>query len=190
MAVRMTWYATHTNIPSPHTSMRLRPYTPEDRATCLELFASNLPDLFGPGELAIFTAHIDAPTGPYFVLEDARGVAVACGGYTVTGPERAFLNWGVIGRPWHRLGHGRLLLYARLGRLIAGSPAVLCVDTHINHFFVTFYESAGFVVDRVIEDGYGPGLNRYDIHLDLTPAARARVARQLADLARQIGYKD
>jgi hypothetical protein len=170
--------------------MHLRPYTSADRATCLSLFTSNLPDLFGAGELAIFTAYIDAPTGPYFILEDGRGVAVACGGYTITGPGRAFLNWGVIGRPWHRLGYARLLLYARLSRLSAGHPEVSRVDTHINHYFVTFYESAGFVVDRVIDGGYGLELNRYDIHLDLTPGVRERIARQLAELARQTGYKD
>jgi len=170
--------------------MRLRRYTLADRAICLELFKSNLPELFGPEELGIFTAYIDAPTGPYFLLEDDHGVAVACGGFTIEAPDQARLNWGVVGRQWHRVGYAMLLLYARLSRLIRLYPAVQRVDTHISHYIVTFYESAGFAVDRVTEQGYGPDLNRYDVHLDLSPPARARIAEQFAELARRAGFHD
>lgn len=171
--------------------MRLRPYTPADRATCIELFESNRPDLFGPDEIVHFTAHLDALPGPYFLLENDRGLAVACGGFCRDAhPRRARLNWGIVGRPWHRLRYGQLLLIARLSRLIAAYPDVERVDTHISHYVANFLESAGFVVDRVTDDGYAPGLNRYDLHLDLTPAVRAAIARQMAGLAEQTGYRD
>lgn len=181
-----------TSIPlAAHTSMRLRLYTPEDRATCIQLFESNRPDLFGPDEIEHFTAYLDAPTGPYFLLENDRGVAVGCGGFSRDAQAgRARLNWGIVGRPWHRLRYGQLLLIARLFRLITTYPDVERVDTAVSHYLVTFLHSAGFVVDGVTDDGYGPELHRYDVHLDLTPAVRAGIARQMAELAEQTGYRD
>lgn len=191
MAARRTWYATRIDTPSRHTAMRLRPYTPADRAACAALFESNLPELYGPDEIEHFLAHLDAPPGPYFVLENDRGVAVACGGFCRDAqPGRARLNWGVVGRQWHRLRYGQLLLLARLTRLMLAYPDVERVDTHISHYLATFLQSAGFVADRVTDDGYAPGLNRYDLHLDLSPAVRARLACQMAEIAAQTGYKD
>lgn len=173
------------------TSMRLRPYTPADRATCLGLFQSNLPDILAPEHFVDFQAHLDALPGPYYVLENSSGVVVACGGFRrAEQPRQARLSWGIVGRPWHRLGYGHLLLFARLSRLTIAYPDVERIEFHIGHHFASFFESAGFSVDRVTEDGYGPGRHRYDFSFDLGPAGRAYVARRLEAIARQTGYKD
>ena len=78
----------------------IRPFDPADRAACLALFDSNVPEFFLPGERAEFETWLGQPFGSgeygeYFVLED-EGRVVACGGVWLS-PEG--------GGP--KLGHGR-----------------------------------------------------------------------------------
>lgn len=72
--------------------MPIRPYAPEDRAACLALFDSNVPNFFAPHERAEFAAWLLDPS-EYFVLEDGEGgssPAGACGSTRRTeGVQRA-----------------------------------------------------------------------------------------------------
>jgi len=76
-------------------SLSARSYSPADRSTCLGIFDSNVPDSFRDSERADFEAFLDSLPGPYFVVEDESGRAVACGGYAVNpGTTCADLCWG------------------------------------------------------------------------------------------------
>ena len=152
--------------------MRVRGYTPADRSACLAVFESNVPRFFVPPERAEFAAFLDGPLpGPYLVVEDDAGVVVGCGGYAVNpGTGVADLCWGMVASDRHGTGLGRLLLDARLERARAG--AVDEIALHTSQHTRGFYERRGFRTERVVPDGYAPGLDRCDMRLRL----RERVA--------------
>lgn len=154
--------------------MRVRPYAAADRSACLALFDGNVPEFFVPGERADFAAFLDALPGPYLVVEDDAGAIVGCGGYAVTpGTTTADLCWGMVARERHGTGLGQLLLEARLRRIHA-DRAVDAVALNTSQFTRGFYERVGFVTERVVPDGFAPGLDRCDMRLVLAPRGEAR----------------
>lgn len=153
--------------------MKIRSYTPSDRAACLALFNSNVPVFFHPSELMLFESFLDAiergesgkPTNReehYYVLED-KDALVGCGGVCLreTGNE-ACMAWGMVDNALHRQGYGRELLIYRLekmGELFPNSKVVLDTTQHSYSFFERF----GFNTKKITDDFYGPGLHRYDM---------------------------
>ncbi|WP_102128138.1 GNAT family N-acetyltransferase [Deinococcus planocerae] len=146
----------------------IRPFTPTDRAACLALFDSNVPEFFLPPERAEFELWLDKPFdsgeyGEYFVLED-EGRVVACGGVWLDPqhPERpAGFSWGMVARDAHRRGHGSVLLRFRLERLRELGAREVHLDT--SQHTAPFYARFGFREVRRVPDGYGPGLDRVDM---------------------------
>lgn len=147
--------------------MRVRAYTPADRDACLAVFDGNVPAFFVTQERAAFADFLDALPGPYLVVEDGDGAIVGCGGWAVVPETRtADLCWGMVARGRHGTGLGRLLLDARMDgiRADAGADAVaLNTSQHTRGF----YERRGFVTERVVPDGFAPGLDRCDMRLVL-----------------------
>lgn len=149
--------------------MRVRDYTTADRSACLAVFDSNVPEFFVPAEREEFAAFLDALPGPYLVAEDEAGRVLGCGGYAVTpGTTTADLCWGMVRRERHGTGLGRLLLDARLERVRADARAD-AVALKTSQHTRAFYERVGFHTERVISDGFAPGLDRCDMRLFLAP---------------------
>jgi len=132
---------------------------------CLQVFESNVPDFFVEGERAEFGTFLDELPGPYFVIEDEAGAVIACGGFAES-PGLADLCWGMVRRDLHRRGIGDLLLRERLARITARADIRL-VRLDTTQHTRAYYERAGFRVDRVTRDGYAPGMDRYDMLLEL-----------------------
>lgn len=150
---------------------RLRDYRPDDRAACVALFESNVPDYFATIERADFLATLDGigdGIGGYWVLEQEDGSLVACGGYAGEAGDRAVavLCWGMVRRDLHRRGLGRILLRERLRRIDA-DPGFTSVLIETTPFSRDFYARHGFEVSRVQIDGFAPGY-------DLVEMRRAR----------------
>lgn len=150
---------------------RLRAYTPADRDGCLAVFDSNAPDFFVPSERAEFAAFLDDLSGPYLVLEDETGRVVACGGYAIeTGRATADLCWDMVLRELHGSGLGRRLVEARLSRILeegAAEAVALRTSQHTRGF----YERFGFATERVVTDGFFPGLDRCEMRMEIRPRA-------------------
>jgi GNAT superfamily N-acetyltransferase len=147
--------------------MRVRDYAPADREACLGVFDSNVPRFFVTAEREVFAAFLDALPGPYLVLEDGDGAIVGCGGYAVVPETRtADLCWGMVARGRHGTGLGALLLDARLDGIRADA-AVDALELNTSQHTRGFYERRGFVVERVVPDGFAPGLDRCDMRLPL-----------------------
>ncbi|GAA5511468.1 hypothetical protein Dcar01_00178 [Deinococcus carri] len=148
--------------------MSIRPYSPADRAACLALFDSNVPEFFLPEERAEFAAFLGQPfdpgeSGEYFVLEDA-GRVVACGGVWLAAgnSERpAGLSWGMVARDAQRRGYGSALLAFRLARLRTLGAREVHLDT--SQHSAPFFARCGFREVRRVPGGYGPGLDRVDM---------------------------
>jgi ribosomal protein S18 acetylase RimI-like enzyme len=149
--------------------MRVRDYTITDRSACLAIFESNVPEFFVPTEREEFAAFLDALPGPYLVVEDGSGAILGCGGYAIApGTVTADLCWGMVVREQQTIGLGRLLFNARLSR-IQSDPSSKAVALNTSQHTRGFYERLGFITERIVPNGYAPGLDRCDMRLVLPP---------------------
>ena len=147
--------------------MVMREYRRADRAGCLAVFDSNVPDDFRPSERASFEGFLDALPGPYLVLEDGTGRVVGCGGWALEPDGRtAALCWGMVERSRQGEGLGRRLLEERLRRA-RRDPAVECVTLRTSHRVRGFFARLGFVEMRGTPDGIAPGLHEVEMAVEL-----------------------
>lgn len=145
------------------------PYTRADRIECLKVFDTNIPKFFAKDERAIFAEFLDGPVlkRPYLVLQ-IKDEVVACGGLKVLEKDKtAFLSWGMVAQPYHGKGIGRVLTEARL-RLARQTTGIAKVTLNTSQHTKGFYEKFGFVPVRSTPNGYGLGLDRWDMALKLT----------------------
>jgi N-acetylglutamate synthase-like GNAT family acetyltransferase len=153
--------------------MYIREYNVKDKAACLQLFKSNMPVFFADHELVDFEAWLDAMPARknlledqdqemYFVLEE-QGNPVACGGFYVSRDgSGARMCWGMVENSQHKKGYGKVLTRYRLGlirKLFPHTRIALDTTQHSSGFF----EKQGFVLDKITENAYAPGLHRYDM---------------------------
>ena len=147
---------------------RLRAYASGDAAGCVRIFDSNVPRYFAAderAEFADFLAGLCRGNGRYLVMTDNDRI-VACGGLEFTTPKRAALTWGMVEADWHGRGLGWRLTAARLD-LARATPGLSDVTLATSQHTTGFYARFGFATTRVERDGFGPGLDRCDMRLDL-----------------------
>lgn len=148
-----------------------RPYQSTDLDACLRLFDSNTPHYFDPSERELFVRYLGRSTQPFFVIE-RDGVIVACGGYAVESDGvTASLTWGMVERSLHGQGLGQALTAVRLAAIRA-LPQLCQVEINTSQHTQRFYARFGFETVKVTPDGYGPGIDRWDMLLPLTPPAQ------------------
>lgn len=147
----------------------IHPFVPADRAACLTIFDSNVPRYFAETERAAFLHHLDRAGGaltPYLILRDATGPC-ACGGLVLDpAARRAGLSWGMVARGRHGQGLGRRLTEARLAQARA-IPGLRAVTLETSQHTRGFYEGFGFSAERIVPEGFGPGLDRVEMILAL-----------------------
>src|SRR5690606_2996011 len=136
-----------------------RDYSLADRPICLALFDSNVPESFTVAERSDFERFLDNLPGPYMVLTDESGLAIACGGYALN-PDTscADLCCGMVRRDRQREGIGRLLTELRLQRIQADS-GVNEIVLRTSHAPAPFYERLEFAVEDLRLNGIALGLH-------------------------------
>lgn len=144
-----------------------RPYQPADLEACLRLFDGNTPYFFDPSERELFIGYLGRSSAPFFVIE-RDGAIVACGGYAIE-PDgvTASLTWGMVERALHGQGIGQQLTAKRLDAIRA-LPQLRQVQINTSQHTQRFYARFGFETVKVTPDGYGPGIDRWDMLLPLT----------------------
>jgi GNAT superfamily N-acetyltransferase len=144
-----------------------RPYTADDFAGCLRIFRSNVPAYFAPQEERDLIGFLDNLPGPYLVWHDAAGDLVACGGYAQAQTASvAVLCWGMVRRDLHGRGWGKQLLLHRLNDIAAaGQFAAVAIET--SQHSRSFFERFGFRCSNHIPDGFAPGMDLYEMTLDI-----------------------
>jgi hypothetical protein len=154
----------------------LRSYCATDFVQCIAIFDSNTPKYFAPHERADFAQFIQTTTDPYFVVTlvaDRKGEGegaeqiIGCGGYFLrNGGTVAGFSWGMVANDHHGTGAGRFLMMARLQRICQGTAAQSVVLNTSQHTY-GFFAKVGFVVGKITKDGFAPGLDDYEMTLDL-----------------------
>lgn len=149
--------------------MNIRDYGPADREACLALFDSNVPLYFAPRERTDFAAYLDAPPGPYLVMQDDDRI-VGCGGWARDREDsgRMILCWGMINRERHRTGLGRQLMQARIARITVDRSATGILSNTSQHS-AGFFSHLGFETRKIVPDGHAPGIDLHEMILRLDP---------------------
>ena len=141
-------------------------YEPADRAGCIDVFSSNIPEFFLDSEREEYAAFLDDLPGPYLTLRLSSSI-VGCGGYALGEREGvADLCWGMIHSAHHGRGFGTLLTQARLD-LAMQDPRVQRVALKTTQKTEGFYVRFGFKTEVMVRDGYGTGLHRCDMIRDV-----------------------
>ncbi len=153
--------------------MKIRKYDPVDRNACIELFKSNCPEYFDPSEIDGLEnwlngqdhgiiSYKSSSADYFYVLEMDKNI-IACGGfYLVKDHPTANLVWGMVHKKYHRRGYGKKLFQYRVGQINMLFPErAIILDT--SQYTYQFYMQLGFSVTKITKEGYGPGLDRYDM---------------------------
>ena len=148
-------------------TIEIRPYQSDDKTACVEIFRSNQPRFFADEEFEDFVSFLNNLPCSYFCLIDDE-IVIGCGGYFINEDEQvAGMAWGMVHNSRHGTGLGKLLLLYRLAQICqAGQANKIIMDTSQHTF--KFFEKLGFIVTKVISDGYGAGLDRVDMELIIT----------------------
>lgn len=143
-----------------------RAYTPGDAEACLALFDANCPRFFAPEERADYAAYLERVAG-YRVCE-AETVIRGAFGVAPGLPGRAHLNWILVDPAAQRLGIGRAMMRAAIdaARGLGASGLDIAASQHSAPFFTRF----GARELSHVPDGWGPGMHRIDMALEISPA--------------------
>lgn len=159
--------------------VHFRPYSRNDRETCLGLFDANCPDFFAPGERPDYASFLDTSSACYELCL-VQGQVV--GAFGLTGHERLrrSLSWLLIHPSSQDLGIGSVVM-ARVIRL-AVSLGLELVEIAASHKSAPFFTKFGAVINGFFPDGWGPGMHRVDMALALQrlkPSGRPQPLRGL-----------
>lgn len=153
--------------------MTIRKYQPGDRASCIEIFQSNCPKYLDPSELSGFEFWLNGQDNEkimyknaigehYFVLEK-EGKVIACGGYYVCKDNpMVSMAWGLVHNAFHKQGFGKQLFQFRVEQIIQDFPE-RNIELDTSQHTYRFFEKFGFKITQITKDGYGKGLDRYDM---------------------------
>ena len=144
--------------------MKIEPYEPQYFENCIEIIQSNTPKYIDPCEHLDYKNYLLRNDKTYFVLFNDFNL-VACGGYGIDKSQiKVGLSWGLVHKKHHNKGYGSKLLKYRLNHIKNNFPYT---EIHLNTSQHTyrFFEKFGFNVKRISKNGYGAGLDRYDMIL-------------------------
>lgn len=145
-------------------TIAVRGYVAEDRAACLALFDRNCPSHFAPDERADFARYLTASSSDYRVCERA-GVIVGAFGVATSSAGQARLNWIMVDRVAHGGGIGAAIMDEAC--TIARRDGATAIHIAASHLSASFFARLGARQTGHIDDGWGPGMHRVDMVLEL-----------------------
>lgn len=136
----------------------------------MDVFDSNIPQYFTEAERGMFRRFLIKNDCDYRVVVDLVGRVIACGGHHIDRDQRVGrLCWGMVDANLHGRGAGWLLLVSRLAAMY-DEIGDLRVGLDTSQKTWGFYERAGFVTQSIEPDGYGCGLDKHEMLLELDRA--------------------
>ena len=145
--------------------MRIVPYESKYFENCIEIIQSNTPKYIDPSEHSDYKDYLLRNDETYFVLFNDINL-VSCGGYgLIKSRTKVVLSWGLVHSQHHNKGYGSELLKYRLNHIKNNYPDIeIHLDTSQKTY--KFFEKFGFNVKQISKNGYGKGLDRYDMVLE------------------------
>jgi ribosomal protein S18 acetylase RimI-like enzyme len=162
-------------------NFQIRHYTINDKDACMLAFKSNMPIYFAEHEVPDFESWLDrlneheaddaTSYERHYYVGVLEGKIVGCGGFGYDkNKNEATLAWGLLHAQVQKKGFGKALLTYRLQRIKSLYPnCSVMLDTTQKTY--EFFERYGFVVEKIMENSYAPGLHRYDMRLRFSVSA-------------------
>ena len=145
-------------------TVSFRDYLPGDLDRCLEIFDANCPEYFAPNERADFAEFLGARPAGYQVAIVASRV-VGAFGLTDAGPARRRLNWILIDPASQGSGIGSAIMERVIE--VARAAGIGVVEIAASHRSDPFFARFGARRLTVTRDGWGPGMHKHDMELDV-----------------------
>ncbi|MBT3067521.1 GNAT family N-acetyltransferase [Rhodoferax sp. U11-2br] len=142
--------------------VHFRPYSRNERETCLGLFDANCPEFFAPGERLDYASFLDTGSACYELCQ-VQGQVVGAFGLTGHGRLCRSVSWLLLHPSFQDMGIGSAVM-ARLIRL-AISLGLELVEIAASHKSAPFFTKFGAVINGFIPDGWGAGMHRVDMAL-------------------------
>lgn len=142
----------------------IRRFASPDLPQVVEIFRSNIPKYFGPGEEQGLLDFLQDYAEDYYVVE-IEGEVIGAGGIALNDDETVSLCWGMIRSDHLGTGLGKKLTEFRIEKShekFGNLPLVTSTSQHTQGF----YEKFGFVLTEHTPDGFGPGLDICKMKLD------------------------
>lgn len=151
----------------------IRPYQSNDHNSCIDIFKSNLPLYFAPHEedyLINWLKGFDenrlvypSNLAEHFYVAEINNNVIACGGFYIPqNSNKANMTWGMVHNHHHKQGIGKQLLVHRINIIKQQYPNnFITLDTSQHTY--AFFQKLGFTITKITQNGYGPGLDRYDM---------------------------
>ena len=141
----------------------IRPYAPPDRAACLHLFDTNTPVYFAPNERADYEEFLNNVPAAYYLCTQDDVILAAFGLWTQG--IRGRIQWIMVANDARGTGvGGKMMDYI----LAAASKAnVKIIDIAASQKSAAFFAHYGAVHQKTTTEGWGPGLDRVDMILEI-----------------------
>lgn len=144
---------------------KLRAFRADDEAACLALFDVNCPEYFASNERTDYREFLaPVPAGYRVCVEGAQ--LIGAYGLILREPGRATLNWILIDPRRQRAGIGSALMGEALST--ARAFGISRIDIAASHRSASFFASFGAIGGQVQPDGWGPGMHRIDMILEVS----------------------
>ncbi len=146
--------------------MTIRPYSPSDNPTLLELLRLNTPQYFAESEKADLIDYLANHIDHYYVVE-IDDVIMGCGGFNIAPDgKRGVLSWDIVHPDAQGKGVGSALAKFRIAEMQKLDVPEIGVRT--TQLVYPFYEKMGFTLKSPVVKGYwAEGFDLYDMEIDL-----------------------
>lgn len=146
-------------------ALHFRPYSPADRPSCLALFDTNCPTFFAPNERSDYEAFLAGNPATYQVGLCGDEIVGAYGLMIDAARRRGRLSWIMV----DAAAHGRGLGAGMMRRVLetVRSRGVSVVDIAASQKSAPFFARFGAVERSRAVEGWGSGLDRVDMELEL-----------------------
>ena len=146
--------------------MMIRRYRKEDREALIQILRLNTPTYFHPSEEAEFIRYLNEELEDYWVCEN-EGRVVGSGGVNYFPADRiARISWDMIHPEEHGKGIGSQLLQHRIETL-KQNAAINQIMVRTSQLVYPFYEKAGFVLQQTQKDFWAPGMDLYQMTMNI-----------------------
>lgn len=146
-----------------------RAYDPDDHEACLTLFDQNCPDYFAPSERQDYQTFLENGPLGYRVCLHQNQIVGAWGLAVDRASHQGRLQWILLARRIKGLGVGRDMMSHSLQQ----ARALDLNEIHIaaSQKSAPFFSRFGAQPMSTTADGWGPGLDRIDMVIDLINTA-------------------
>lgn len=147
------------------SKIAFQPYDEDHRADCLAIFDANCPEYFSPVEREEYEDYLDRLAEGYEVCLSGDKILGAYGIWHES-EDSTRLTWIMLDPAAQGTGVGAAMMTRTLQR--SREAGAINIGIAASHLSAPFFAKFGAVAIKETEDGWGPGMHRVDMVLDLS----------------------